>query len=1025
MNLDQLLDQLGYTQSQNYRSTHESSQEPLTEHLFRAAKKAGVQGAYFFQTSPPEQKILPPRPAVYVAEAKTREEAREIHKRLWNLGNTPFLVILLPNEIRVYTGFDFSQRNEKKGLVYEIQDIAKLTFENIREKLVDFGSNSIDSGKIWQTQSKHITPENRVDIHLLNNLEKLEEHLESRGVDLSIIHALIGKYVYIRYLYDRKILSREWLAENNINLDTILGRNATLEGLLKLTELLENRFNGAIFPLPSNVEEILGNDEIVALVASSFKGDDLESGQMHLDFNAYDFSYIPVETLSSIYEQFLNSQGTGKKVGAVYTPEPVADYLLCELQESKPLQKGMRILDPCCGSGIFLVLAYRRLIELEVAQRQKNPPKPEDLSKILANIYGVERNREACYVAEFSLILTLLSYINPPDLQHNKEFKFPLLHNIQIFECDFFDDESDFWQQDKKFDWIVGNPPWIEIKPSLKDEEFASSWIRRNIKERHVAGNRVCEAFSWRVVDLLTLNGCVGLLIHAKSLFNHESEKYRKQFFTQQEILRVTNFSNLAYVLFGGRGEAPAATIIYRKAIPNVHKSQIIHYAPFVANQVSNRPWKQDKKNTTWIITINSNEIQSIDPEDIENGDVAPWKLALWGNYRDSKAIQRIKSLFKGNLFELTQSYGWNFNVGIQLKDISVLGELRTKEVEPVPYLGGKQYFDVDSMNKAKHKFSIPENVLKPIPNEKLFIRKRGGKVGLGIINAPHIILNPNYFVYGEDDFVIPDPHLGISANKQDEDYLRALSVFLSSSIIKYYLFFQSPSWGVDRNRIYFKDVKNIPVCDFSLEQIKSLSNLQRELEIAELSGEKLTSSLQNYLDEKIQEILRIPKNLSILVSDFSNIRLKLNKGKVVVSATAQPQEHELLRYGSCLRDELDSFTEGSGLRHKVSLTYSKNLIVCSVEFVRSDTITSLDVIVEKAQGDISLFLNYIQEKAKQRFSQWVYVQRSLRIYDDSRVYICKSSRLIDWTRTQALNDSDDIIAEILTAKRGLHEDVQ
>jgi hypothetical protein len=87
----------------------------LTEHLFRAAKKAGVQGAYVFQTSPSEKKILPPRPAVYVAEAKTRDEAREIHQRLWNLGNAPFIVILLPNEIRVYTGFDFSLRMLSMG----------------------------------------------------------------------------------------------------------------------------------------------------------------------------------------------------------------------------------------------------------------------------------------------------------------------------------------------------------------------------------------------------------------------------------------------------------------------------------------------------------------------------------------------------------------------------------------------------------------------------------------------------------------------------------------------------------------------------------------------------------------------------------------------------------------------------------------------------------------------------------------------------------------------------------------------
>ena len=118
LNLDQLLDELGYAQSQNYRATSDSSQEPLTEHFFRAAKKAGVQGAYVFQTSPPEQKILPPRPAVYVAEAKTREEAREIHRRLWNLGNAPFIVIILPNEIRAYIPHFEVSHWEFNGIIF-------------------------------------------------------------------------------------------------------------------------------------------------------------------------------------------------------------------------------------------------------------------------------------------------------------------------------------------------------------------------------------------------------------------------------------------------------------------------------------------------------------------------------------------------------------------------------------------------------------------------------------------------------------------------------------------------------------------------------------------------------------------------------------------------------------------------------------------------------------------------------------------------------------------------------------------
>ena len=996
----------------------------MTEHLFRAAKKAGVQGAYVFQTSPQEQKILPDRPAVYVAEARTREEARAIHQRLWNLGNAPFLVILIPNEIRVYTGFDFSTTNEGKGLIKEIKNIVDLTFENIRDQLVDFNAESIDSGRIWETQARHITPEKRVDTHLLKNLEGLEKRLKTTELDLTIIHALIGKYVYIRYLYDRGILSEEFLAENGLALDTVLGRNSTLAGLLHLTEVLESRFNGAIFPLPPNIETIL-SDEIVSLVASTFKGDDPVSGQLHLDFEAYDFSYIPVETLSSIYEQFLHSQGAGKKVGAVYTPEPVADYLLCELEESKPLLIGMKILDPCCGSGIFLVLAYRRLIELALAQSPNHKLKPTDLRRILCEgIYGIERNKEACYVAEFSLILTLLNYIDPPDLHRNKQFKFPSLHNTQIFECDFFNDESDFWKQNNKFDWIVGNPPWIELKPKTVDEKLARSWITGNAEGRPVAGNRVCEAFSWRVVDLLKPNGFVGLLIHANSLFNHESQKYRQSFFRGHLVARVTNFSHLVYVLFGGKGNEPAATLIYRKTELGLEKPEIIHYAPLIANQIANRPWGKGNNQTTWAITINANEILAISPEDAETGDLLLWKTALWGNLRDTKVIRRLQRLFPITLGELSDQKKWHFHKGLEIRQ-----QGSGKELEPAPYLEGWKSVDVhtkigdDSREHSTFRFTIPQNSLNSIPEDSHFTRK-GRSRPFVLAKAPHLLIKAasGDCIYSNIDFVIPDPQIGIAANEVDADYLRAVSIFLNSSVVRYFLFFRSPSWGVGRSRIYPKDLKSIPLPDFSSQQIANLAQLQKRLANLEEFTDNSDTSLQHLLDESIEQILSIPKNIGIVARDFISIRLQLNQGKSIVPATASPSSEHLQKYGLYIRDELDSFTEGSGVRHKVSLTYSKQLVVCSIEFLRPNNSTSIDVLVEQAQGDLSLLLNEIREKAKQRFSQWVYVQRSIRIFEGSRVYICKSSRLIDWTRTQALNDSDDIIAEILAVKRGQHE---
>ena len=1017
MQLEQVLNVLDYAQSPNYCDTsvkHDIS----TEHIFRAAKKAGVKGTYVFRTSPASDEILPVRPAVHVAEAKTPEEARDIHRKLWNLGNAPFLIVVLPNQIRVYTGFDYDQENKNKGLI----DTIDSNIANIQTKLDYVFAESIDSGRLWQTQAKYLIPEKRVDIHLLNNLEKLGKRLEKEGIDLSVAHSLIGKYVYIRYLWDRGILSKQWLDENNIILDTVLGRNATLEGLRKLVEALESRFNGDIFPLPLQGKKA-PKDEIVSLVASVFKGDDPISGQLHLDFDIYDFSYIPVETLSSIYEQFLHAQGKGKKVGAVYTPEPVADYLLSEIHYTKPLERGMKILDPCCGSGIFLVLAYRRLIEIELAKTSNKKIDAKELRKILLeSFYGIERNIDACYVAEFSLILTMLNYIEPPDLHKHKDFQFPKLHNYRIFECDFFDNESEFFKSNLKFDYIVGNPPWIELKPETKGEELARTWIKNNFVNRPATGNRVCEAFTWRVTDLLDDEGCAGLLIHAKSLFNHESEKYRKHFFQQHEVVRITNFSNLAYVLFGKRGEAPAATVVYSKAKPEQEKPPIIHYSPFVINQISNRSWKADKKNSTWIITINENEIQTVSPDDAETGEAIVWKLALWGSYRDKRAIKRLRRLFTINLGELIEEKGWYLHQGLELRDGSILHNQESDSIDEAYYLKGLEILNANLMAQSKNRFSIPEEFLRLIPPEKYFIRK-GRIIGLTVAYAPHLILSPNYFIYSDINFVIPHPKVGLSGSKSDADLLRALSVFLSSSISKYYLFFQSSSWGIARSFISHKDIKNIPIPNLSSDQIRELSRLQKELASSEMAfyqeslsvPENVDMLLQEKLDKELEKIIKIPNDISILARDFWQVRFKLNNGKAVNSATEKPSQEAITDYGQCLVNELDDFVDDPALHHQISIVLSNEMIICTVGIKKSDK--PITVTIEQANESFSSFLETITPKLKQQFSQWVYIQRGISIIDGSKIHICKTPRLIDWTKTQALNDSDDIIAEILSLR--------
>ncbi len=96
-----ILKELEYDTSPYYY-TEEHSFAPETVPMFRAARSAGVRGIYGFKTSPDsEPKVLHPRPVVYVAEAKHETEARAIHCKLWNLYYVPFLIINLPNQIRV------------------------------------------------------------------------------------------------------------------------------------------------------------------------------------------------------------------------------------------------------------------------------------------------------------------------------------------------------------------------------------------------------------------------------------------------------------------------------------------------------------------------------------------------------------------------------------------------------------------------------------------------------------------------------------------------------------------------------------------------------------------------------------------------------------------------------------------------------------------------------------------------------------------------------------------------------------
>jgi len=137
-------------------------------------------------------------------------------------------------------------------------------------------------------------------------------------------------------------------------------------------------------------------------------------------------------------------------------------------------------------------------------------------------------------VTEFSLILTLLNYANVAELLSEKK-QLPPLHNKTIFHADFFADGLPLEEQQLRFDWIIGNPPWIQA--DAQKDHLALAWIEAHKAEQPVSSKNVAEAFTWRVLGSLHPDGCIGLILPAASLYNLGSSKYRQSFFQTCEVL--------------------------------------------------------------------------------------------------------------------------------------------------------------------------------------------------------------------------------------------------------------------------------------------------------------------------------------------------------------------------------------------------------------------------------------------------------------------------------------------------------
>lgn len=1034
MQTSELLAELGYSESPNFLEAARFGEALEHAHVFRrAAENFRLHGVYLLRESSKRGQDVS-TPVVYVAEADNREEADKIHKNVWNQNIVPFLLVRTPDGIWLYSGFRYDWKTIPRSKHREQQGVleAAIAFNEVARRLSAFCAGAIDDGTLWHARGHQIKSETRVDWRLLDNLAALgkwlheEEHLEKE-----IANALIGKFVYLRYLKDRDILSARRLRDWGMNLREVFGRDATLEATQKLIEKVDKWLNGAIFPFPFSGRRAPKLKHVRG-VAAIFLGDEASTGQLHLDFQPYDFSYIPIETLSVIYEQFLASEGKDKASGAYYTPIPLVNFMLAELDDYRPLKPGMRVLDPACGSGAFLVQCYRRLIERHLQEDPSQPLRPTELRDLLIkHIFGVDRDPNACRVAVLSLVLTMLDYVKPPDLQSTPTFKLPDLHNRNIFHGDFFDPQASWCSTaPEEYHWILGNPPW---KPAKSEDRFAIDWIETHAQHHPVVSKQIAEAFTWKASTHLEPGGIAGLLLPSMTLFKQDAA-FRKAFFHQVEALTVANFSNLRRDLFADRVEEPAAAIFFTRRADTPGREDVLVYSPLLVNQELGRPTRREtralKRKETWAISLNSGEIRQVSYPSIASGASLPWKTAMWGSHRDLRLVTRMEKCWP-RLRQVTHDREILIHPGLELRDES----MKKEPIDPIPEIAGRPALLTTPLRNCGRLYSLPPLALKLIEPHMAFVRRGRGRKPLAVCNPPHIIVSGarTFAIFTDDFVVIPSRQIGVAGDASQRAFLIALSLYLNSDFAQYYEFFRSPQGGVREGRSTLGTLDDLPcpINDLDASQLRDWGELHSELSAIsfvrwphqtpdiplfddspgrELQIERL-GTLESALNDKVSNLLGLEETERWLIHDLVHIRRYLTDGNVGGRAVQTPTTEELTVYAETLRRSLNDFVQEE--QHFVTIAHDRHSGLIEVTLVAGQQ-RGCPVQVYTADDIVGSELATIRTTLLAQASQWIYFDRNLHIYRDDRTYLLKPMQRVGWTRSQALMDAEEILASAL-----------
>ncbi len=411
--------------------------------------------------------------------------------------------------IKYITYTEYVDRWDEIAEIFHRENILKGSFDRfVESKKSKAGTSEVDEEFLKEIEMWRYT--------LANDLAHNNQDLSVHDLNFAV-QRTIDRIIFLRMAEDRGIEPEDQLAD-------IITRPDVYRSLQNVFITADQKYNSGFFHFTPEAEIPEKPDTLTPFLKISDKVLQEIIKRQYPPLSPYKFDVFPVEILGNVYERFLGSEirltptrmakvelkpEVRKAGGVYYTPGYIVDYIveksvgkLCEGKTPKQVS-ALKILDPACGSGSFLLGAYKYLLEwhlewyvAEYERKGKIPQSPptagtrkkksdpnailqttngswgltlaERKRILLNNIYGVDLDAQAVEVTKLSLSLAVLEGMNKEMLESNLRLFYDralpnLASNIKcgnsLIASDFYDDyQLDLFDAEQQlkinaFDW--------------------------------------------------------------------------------------------------------------------------------------------------------------------------------------------------------------------------------------------------------------------------------------------------------------------------------------------------------------------------------------------------------------------------------------------------------------------------------------------------------------------------------------------------------------------------------------------